>query len=95
MGRAKLVGWGPGTRVVRQSPLVLVCSGPCPEVKFLKVFLCVIDRVVSQLIQAQDSFKVIALNPIDFIIMETYCKQETFYYCYNGKSMSFTINTKK
>ena len=88
MGRAKQVGWGPGTQVVRQTPLVIVYSGPCPEVNFLKVLLCVIDTVVSQLIQAHDSFKIIALNPIDFIIMETYCKQETFYYCSNGKSMS-------
>lgn len=59
VGRAKQVGKGQRTQVVRQTLLVIIYSGPYCEVNFL-LFSMIYS--VSQLIQAHGSFKIVALN---------------------------------
>lgn len=62
VGRAKQVGKGQSTQVVRQTLLVIIYSGPRCEVNFLKILFSMIYTVFSQLIQAHGSFKTVALN---------------------------------
>ena len=56
------MGKGQRNQVVRQTLLVIIYSGPCCEVNFLKILFNMIYTVFSQLIQAHGSLKIVALN---------------------------------
>ena len=62
VGRAKQVGKGQRTQVVRQTLLVIIYSGPYCEVNFLKIVFNMIYTVFSQIIQAHSSLKIVGLN---------------------------------